>query len=96
MTLDDLIEAALFNERYLRRLARLRLRNGRRVGSLPDQIEAQQATVKALQFVARYEAPFRTTVQRVKEAEEDARVKALMMAFPDAEISDVREMESTE
>lgn len=95
--IDMQIRRALQIQRLLRFFATLLMRKKRPVVWLGHLIDAQSAIIKTLRYLAKREMAIRNLETRLREAEEDDRVQALLDILPPgAEVTDVRELESSQ
>lgn len=96
MHLSRQITSAKRIDKVLRFFGKLLVRRERRVAWLADLIEAQQAILKTLLYVAKREGDIRAMERRIREFEaiaDDPRVAPILDAFPGAEITNVAHME---
>jgi hypothetical protein len=100
LPLEVAIRRASTTIRTLRKVAKYRLAKDKSASWIADLIEGQARAIEVLVFNAKHKKTIRDAVQAkldaIRDIEEDERVKAVMAAFPDAEISDVKEMEEEE
>jgi hypothetical protein len=91
--IDIQIRRALQIRRLLRFFTKLLIRKKRPVVWLANLIDAQTAIIKTLRYVAKREVAIKNLEARLREAEEDERVQAVLDAFPGSELTDAKELE---